>query len=176
MWAARLRLGTDDATALYFDEFVEWEPLASERERALAARFASWLRRQRDAADAAGKILKVFHWSSPECSKLKSILGEAEVADLIDPETGVFVDLEKVFKANFVSLHGSSLKKVAPLFGFTWRVDDPGGGISQTYLSKARTSADPDDTATAKRWLLTYNEDDNAAMATIRDSMRTWKP
>jgi len=174
MWGARLRQGIDDASALYFDEFVEWAPLDSERERALAARFASWLRRQRDAAEAAGKTLKVFHWSSPEFSRLKSILGLAEVADLIDPETGVFVDLEKVFRANFVSLHGSSLKVVAPLFGFNWRVDDPGGGISQTYLSKARTSTDPEELAKAKQWLLTYNEDDNAAMARIRDGMRAW--
>ena len=128
---------------------------------------------QRDAADARGQTLKVFHWSHPERSKLKSILGLAEVGDLIDPETGVFVDLEQVFKANFVSLHGSSIKKVAPHFGFTWRVDDPGGAISQTYLSKVHTSTDPDEVATAKEWLLTYNEDDNAAMAKIRDGMRT---
>ena len=72
------------------------------------------------------QTLRVFHWSHPEWSKLKSILGLAEVGDLIDPETGVFVDVEKVFKANFMSLHGSSIKKVGPLFGFTWRVDDPG--------------------------------------------------
>ena len=85
----------------------------------------------------------------------------------------MFVDLEQVFKANFVSLHGSSIKKVAPHFGFTWRVDDPGGAISQTYLSKVHTSTDPDEVAKAKQWLLTYNEDDNTAMATIRDGMRT---
>ena len=114
MWGARLRRGTDDSSAQYFADFVEWDPLDSQRERALAARFAAWLRGQRDAADAAGQTLKVFHWSHPERSKLKSILGLAEVGDLIDPETGVFVDLEKVFKANFVSLHGSSIKKVAP--------------------------------------------------------------
>ncbi len=28
--------------------------------------------------------------------------------------------------------------------------------------------------ASAKDWLLTYNEDDNAAMAAIRDGMRSW--
>jgi predicted RecB family nuclease len=176
MWGARLRRGTDDATAHYVDEFVEWDSLDSESERALAARFAAWLRRQRDRADAAGQTLQVFHWSSPESSRLKSILGLAEVGDLIGPEAGMFVDLEKVFKANFLSLHGSSIKKVAPLFGFTWRVDDPGGDKSQTHLSKARTSADLIEVATAKKWLLTYNEDDNAAMATVRDGMTTWTP
>ena len=100
----------------------------------------------------------------------------AEVADLIDPATGVFVDLEKVFKANFVSLHGSSLKMVGrPLFGFRWRVDDAGGAVSQTYLSKVHSSPDPEEAAAAKEWLLSYNEDDTAAMAAIRDGMRTWK-
>ncbi|WP_390176239.1 hypothetical protein [Mycobacterium asiaticum] len=83
------------------------------------------------------------------------------------------MDLEQVFKANFVSLHRSSIKKVAPLFGFTWRVDDPGGAISKTYLSKVRTSTDPDEVVKAKEWLPTYNEDDNAAMAKIRDSTRS---
>ena len=174
MWGARLRRRTDDSTAQYVADFVEWEPLDSPREQALAARFADWLRGQRDEAEARGQTLKVFHWSHPERSKLKSILGLAEVGDLIDPETGVFVDLEQVFKANFVSLHGSSIKKVAPHFGFTWRVDDPGGAISQTYLSKVHTSTDPDEVAKAKQWLLTYNEDDNAAMAAIRDGMSTW--
>lgn len=173
MWGARLRRGTDDASAQYFDEFVVWDPLDSPRERALAARFVAWLRGQHTAANARGQTLKVFHWSHPERSKLKSILGLAEIGDLIDPETGVFVDLEQVFKANFVSLHGSSIKKVAPHFGFSWRVDDPGGAISQTYLSKVHASTDPHEVATAKKWLLTYNEDDNAAMAKIRDGMRT---
>ena len=165
---------TDDSTAFYIADFVEWEPLDSPREHALAARFADWLRGQLDEARAREQTLKVFHWSHPERSKLKSIMGLAEVGDLIDPEAGVFVDLEQVFKANYVSLDESSIKKVAPIFGFTWRVDDPGGDVSQTYLSKVRTSTDPDEVAKAEQWLLTYNENDNAAMARIRDGMSTW--
>ena len=51
MWGARLRRGGDDASAQYFADFVEWDPLDSPRERALAARFAAWLRGQRDAAE-----------------------------------------------------------------------------------------------------------------------------
>ena len=173
MWGARLRRGADDSTAQYVADFVEWDPLDSPRERALAARFAAWLRGQRDEADARGQTLKVFHWSHPERSKLKSILGLAEVGDLIDPEAGVFVDLEQVFKANYVSLHGSSIKKVAPHFGFTWRVNDPGGAISQTYLVQSAHQHRSRRSRQAKQWLLTYNEDDNAAMATIRDGMRS---
>jgi predicted RecB family nuclease len=168
MWGARLRWGADDSSAQYVAQFVEWD-----REEALAARFVAWLRGHCKAAGDTGQSVKVFHWSHAERSKLTNILGMANIGDLIDPETGVFIDLEKVFKANFVSLYGSSIKKVAPYFGFTWRVNDPGGAISQTYLSKARTSTNTEEVAAAKEWLLTYNEDDTAAMAKIRDGMRT---
>ena len=51
LWGARLRRRTDDSTAFYIADFVEWEPLDSPREHALAARFADWLRGQRDAAE-----------------------------------------------------------------------------------------------------------------------------
>jgi predicted RecB family nuclease len=104
------------------------------------------------------------------------ILGTAEVDDLTNRDTGVFVDVEKVFKAHFTSLRGSSIKKVAPLFGFRWRVDDPGGAVSQTYLATVHTATDANDVAAAKQWLLSYNGDDAAAMAAIRDGMRAWRP
>jgi predicted RecB family nuclease len=83
----------------------------------------------------------------------------------------VFIDVRKVFAANLP--HGSSLKKVAPPFGFAWRVNDPGGSVSQTYLTAVHTSTDQQEITAAKQWLLSYNEDDNAAMAAIRDGMRS---
>lgn len=174
MWGARVRRGADDASAHYVADFTDWEPLDDRRERALTARFAAWLRAQRAAADAAGETLHVFHWSHPEWSKLQSILGTAEVGDLTDPDAGVFIDVRKVFAANFSSPHGSSLKKVAPPFGFAWRVNDPGGSVSQTYLTAVHTSTDQQEITAAKQWLLSYNEDDNAAMAAIRDGMRSY--
>lgn len=174
MWGVRVRRGRDESTAEYRADFVEWQPMTDASERELAARFAAWLRAQCEAAAAAGQSLTVFHWSHVEKSRLASLLGMAEVGDLIDPDTGIFVDLVKVFNANFISIHGSSIKKVAPNFGFTWRAADPGGAISQTYLAKVHNSADPEEVALAKDWLLTYNEDDNAAMAAIRDGMRNW--
>jgi predicted RecB family nuclease len=176
MWGVRVRRGTHESSAHYITDFTEWEPLDDKAERALAARFAAWLRAQRTTAEAAGETLWVFHWSHPEWSKLHSILGISEVEDLTNPDTGVFVDAEKVFKVNFTSLRGSSIKKVAPLFGFKWRVDDPSGAVSQIYLGKVHTSTDPHEVAAAKQWLLSYNEDDTAAMAAIRDGMRTCSP
>ena len=55
LWGARVRRRTDDSTAFYIADFVEWEPLDSPREHALAARFADWLRGQRDEAERANR-------------------------------------------------------------------------------------------------------------------------
>ena len=114
----------------------------------------------------------MFHWTPYEIDRLRSILGLAEIGDLIDPDSGIFIDLHRWFKANFFSVHGAKLKTVAPIFGFSWRVDDPGGAVSQVYLLVAQTSDDPDAVAAAKAWLLSYNEDDTAATAAIRDGVR----
>lgn len=185
MWGARVRQGCDDATAVYVPDFTVWEPLDEESEYALAERFAQWLREQRVAAEADGGTLRVFHWSHPEWSNLKRILGGDAVRDLIGERgtegtaaagEGVFTDLEKVFKERFTSLRGSSIKKVALLFDFHWRVEDAGGAVSQTYLSTVHTSADQSEASAAMAWLLSYNEDDTVAMAKIRDGMRTWTP
>jgi predicted RecB family nuclease len=185
MWGVRVRRGVDDATAVYVPDFTVWEPLGDESERALAERFANWLREERCAVESAGGTLRVFHWSHPEWSNLKRILGAEAVRDLIgdrgsgemaDGDEGLFIDLEKVFKECFTSLRGTSIKRVAPLFDFGWRVEDAGGAISQTYLSTVRNSDDPHEVADAKAWLLSYNEDDNRAMAAIRDGMRAWTP
>lgn len=173
MWGVRVRRGTDDATAQYLPDFIEWAPLDAHSERRLAQRFIDWLRTQCDAARAAGQTIAVFHWSHHEISRLRSVLGLPEVGDLIAPEADLFVDLRKVFEANFFSLHGSQLKKVAPIFGFGWNVEDPSGSGSQLYLSTVQ-NGDPVAAESAKQWLLSYNEDDTAATAAIRDGMRTW--
>ncbi len=174
MWGVRIRRGTDDSTAEYLTDFIAWEPLDADAERELALRFVEWLRMQREAAAAAGQNIAVFHWSNHEIAKLKSILGLAEVSDLIHPQNGVFIDLRTVFDTTFFSLHGSSLKKVAPIFGFGWDVEDPGGSVSQLYLARVH-NGDPQEAEDAKRWLLSYNKDDTAATAAVRDGMRNWR-
>jgi predicted RecB family nuclease len=181
MWGARVRRGPNDVTAVYVPDFTEWEPLDDESEYALAVQFVEWLRDQRVAAEADGGTLRVFHWSHPEWSNLRRILGADAVRDLIgdreaNREEGLFTDLEKVFKKHFTALRGTSIKKVAPLFNFHWRVENASGATSQTHLLTVQTSADQAEVDAAKAWLLSYNEDDNTAMATVRDGMRAWTP
>ena len=107
---------------------------------------------------------------------VRDLIGDRDSADPAARSEGVFTDLEIVFKKRFTSLHGTSIKAVAPLFDFHWRVADPGGAVSLTYLSMVQTSADEAEVNAAKEWLFSYNEDDNRAMAAIRDGMRTWTP
>ncbi|OBG21629.1 hypothetical protein A5768_26370 [Mycolicibacterium fortuitum] len=169
LWGARVRNGQDESSAM-FVPFAEWSRLDDSAERDLAERFAAWLRELRDQS---GRSVRVFHWSAAEPSRLKKILGEA-AGDLLDPATGVFTDLESVFKGQFFSVHGSSIKTVAPYFGFTWRASDAGGSMSQTRLDAVHDHGA--DAEGARAWLLSYNADDTTAMAVIRDGMRNWTP
>lgn len=169
LWGARVREGQDESSATFLP-FADWSPLDAATERDLAERFAAWLRELRDQS---GGSVRVFHWSAAEPSRLKKILGAA-ASDLLDPATGLFTDLESVFKAQFFSVHGTSIKTVAPYFGFSWRACDAGGSMSQARLDAAREHGA--DAADARAWLLGYNADDTTAMAVIRDGMRHWTP
>ena len=171
LWGVRIRSGAGDSSACYLDDFIAWDPLDDEGERALARRFAGWLQDTLRTAAAEDRTVRVYHWSHPEASQLRRILGAANVGELINE---YFIDLEKVFKDSFFSLHGSKLKVVAPIFGFSWQVADPGGATSQLYLDAIHTGAEPGAVAAAQRWLLSYNHDDTAATAVIRDGMRGW--
>ena len=51
-----------------------------------------------------------------------------DVSELIQSEE--WVDLLRVLDDQLITGTGSGLKAIAPLSGFEWGVDDPGGGIS----------------------------------------------
>lgn len=167
LWGARVRLAGDETTAV-FVPFVDWHIRDAGGERLLAERFAGWIRAVRDLAALAGRSIRVYHWSPAETSRLESILG-SQAADLLDPDTGVFTDLEQVFNTNFFSVHGSSIKVVAPIFGFAWRAQDAGGALSQNHLATVQSGRCGAEAA--RDWLLSYNADDTAALAAIRDGM-----
>lgn len=170
LWGARVRRHQDETTA-QFHAIVDWSVGDEAQEQALAQRFVHWLRELHRHADTAGHTLGVFHWSAAEPSRLRRILGD-DVADLLDPDAGVFTDLERLFKDQFLTVHGTSIKTVAPLFGFHWQATDAGGALSQTRRDEARDGHPHAETA--RHWLLSYNADDTAAMAAIRDGMRAW--
>jgi predicted RecB family nuclease len=83
------------------------------------------------------------------------------------------VDLLVWFRDQVVTGRGNGLKKVAPLAGFDWRDEDPGGEASMLWHQAATGPVDSDERQTARSRLLTYNEDDVRATAAIRDWMRS---
>ncbi|MEB3023368.1 MULTISPECIES: ribonuclease H-like domain-containing protein [Mycolicibacter] len=166
-WGLRIRDGHDDTTARY-QPIISFEALDSEREAALAAQFADTIVALRARAALTGKSLTVFHWSHPEISQTRKF---PRVAAALN---GITVDLLAWFNAEFFAITSSSLKNVAPLFGFQWGVDDPGGRASQGKIAQARQGGP--DSAAARQWCLDYNESDVHAQAAIRDGIRHQSP
>jgi predicted RecB family nuclease len=160
LWGARIR-ESNKAEYVSFHSFEEPDPGLNIR---LANELVTWLQTQVDRAEEDGKTLAIYHWAPPEPRKLQSILGADQVNDLI---TNHFIDLLTWSRANLFSVHGHGLKVIAPLTGFRWGEEDADGLNSQEYVQTART--DGPDAEAARRWLLSYNEDDVAAMAHVRD-------
>jgi predicted RecB family nuclease len=146
---------------------VAWEALDASSEVGLAQQFADWLRAEIAAADQSGQSLLVYHYSHPEPAYLERLLGEANVADL----TSRFVDLLPIIREHYFGLHGLGIKKVAPAFGFGWRDEDPGGLQSQLWLIEARQTSVDETRDAGRARILTYNEDDVRATASIRNGL-----
>jgi len=114
----------------------------------------------------------VLHWTDYEQRALfeagqrheLSIPGYASVQDWFEQNA---VDLCDWTRKNLVSPNGYSLKVVAPLSGFSWRDDDPGGRQSEIWFERF-IQGDGD----MRERLLQYNEDDVLAQLTIRHWLR----
>ncbi|MCB8992975.1 MAG: ribonuclease H-like domain-containing protein [Nocardioidaceae bacterium] len=160
LWGARIR-DRQGSEYVSFCSFDDTDPGVNSR---LATELVTWLRSQVQTAQARGQSIAIFHWAKPEPRKLRDILGADAVDDLIEEH---FIDLLDWSRGNLFSVHGHSLKTVAPLTGFRWQQDDADGLASQEYIVRARLAGS--DADEARRWLLSYNEDDVAAMAHFRD-------
>lgn len=167
-WGARVRYGQDESTATYEHSVLSFETLDDAAARALANDFFDWLEEFVAGHEEAGRTVRIFHWTSPEVTKTIRALGGERAEALFER----FLDLRRWMNEQFFARDGLSLKVVAPIFGFDWKVEGAGGDASVLKVEQARDSTDPQAAQEARAWLLSYNEDDCAAQAAIRDGLR----
>lgn len=152
--------------ASHYEAIVDWRGDA-DGERDLLGRLFERL----GAWD--GESFVVYHWTDYEQRLLVSaaeryglsIAGHDDVEEWFDAHA---VDLCAWARRHLVSPNGFSLKTIAPLCGFSWRDDDPGGLQSEIWFERLGAG----DGAMAAR-LLTYNEDDVRAQLAVRRWVRS---
>ncbi len=179
LWGA---LVTDRAGSGLVDEgyrsFVSWDPDPSGWEVELAEQLCAWLAGLRTALAGAGHSLAVYCFHERvEAGALRRLTAangrpgrwSGWVEDLVTSED--WVDLLIVARRHLITGGAMGLKHLAPLAGFSWEDDDPGGEQSMEWHRIATTDADPDVRQQMKERILTYNRNDVEATLALRNWM-----
>lgn len=146
--------------------------MTAEVEAGLFAEFWAWLAGLRQAAAEARRTFRAYCYNAAaEGSQLRRLAAVTGLTDEVAAFTGgtQWVDLLRVFDSQLITGSATGLKAVAGLCGFTWAVQDPGGGESMLHYDQAVGTADPAAAQAARRWLVAYNRDDVAASLALRD-------
>jgi predicted RecB family nuclease len=169
LWGSLL---TDRATAAPRHEYVPfatWDPLTAQSEAENSLAFWRWLMGVRSAAHQRGRSFRAYCYNAGAENHQLRRLGLAvglvdEVAGFIASDE--WVDLLRVWESQLITGQSSGLKVVAPLTGFHWAVEDPGGGESMVRYDAAAGGDEG-----ARRWLLEYNRGDVEATWSVREWM-----
>jgi len=160
---------SEDGTSRY-RPFTDWTGEPDGERRVLADLFRFF-----DGLVERGDFV-VYHWTGYERTILKEAGRRHGLSLTTAPSVDAWFDryacdLWAWTKRRFVSPNGYSLKVVAPLCGFNWRDDDPGGAQSEIWYSDLLEG----DLSQRPR-LLAYNEDDVVAQLAIRRWVRARHP
>jgi predicted RecB family nuclease len=155
-----------DRAGSSFEPIADWTGTPNGERQVLANLFAFF-----DDIGASSNAV-VYHWTGYERTILNaaadrhglSLRSAPSVDDWFDRYA---CDLWAWTKQRFVSPNGYSLKVIAPLCGFEWRDDDPGGAQSELWYAELLKG----DKSRQSR-LLEYNEDDVGAQLAIRRWVR----
>jgi predicted RecB family nuclease len=131
-------------------------------------------------AEAAGQSIKIFHYSPHEFTWWKRFVsrygGRSGVPTLDEMELfkiNYLVDLYPIAKKISFKSKSYSIKDLAPLAKFEWKVDKAGGANSLFQYKKAidKNLSDAERQA-AIDWLDSYNRDDVRATFAVRNYLR----
>ena len=136
---------------------MTWGPLGPAREAALFGEFWGWLSRLRSVAAENDLRLRAYCYNAAaentQMWRIATTVGlGGEVEAFIASEE--WVDLMRVFEGQLVTGSSVGLKHVAPLAGFAWEVEGPGGDVSMLYYEAAVDGGDRAAAKTARQWLL----------------------
>ncbi len=161
--------------------FVTWEPDPSVAEVQVFEQMCGWLEQLRSRAAGAGHSVAVYCFHEKvEAGAMRRLAasgraGQAErdwtawVEELVGSDD--WVDLLQVAKHHLITGASMGLKALAPLSGFSWEDEDPGGEQSMEWHRLAVGDPDPDVRQTQRARILTYNRNDTEATLALRNWM-----
>ena len=172
LWGALVTDRCDIGVEQGYRPFATWEPLTPESESALFEEFWKWLTGLRRQVAGVGPSFRAYCYNAPAENGELLRLGEAAgVLDEAEAFIGSdeWVDMLRVVNRQLITGGATGLKAVAPLAGFEWEVENPGGGESMVWHDRAVDAGSEAEREEAKKWLLTYNRGDVEATLALRE-------
>jgi predicted RecB family nuclease len=176
LWGTLLS-GADVGIDPGYRAFVSWKELPGTGEAEAFAQFWSYLTEIRGACAARGLTFAAYCWSKAAEERwlystprrYPQAPGMPTTDDIAAfCSSAQWIDLYVEVKRQFVVPGSMRLKAIAPVAGFGWRDDEPGGENSMAwYRAAIGADGNPPDLQMRQR-VLEYNEDDVLATAAIR--------
>ena len=126
--------------------FVTWGPLGPAERGRVFGEFWRWLGQLRSVAAGERPATSGFCYNAAaENAQMRRIAGTLGLGDEVEAFIGSeeWVDLLRVFDAQLLTGSSVGLKDVAPLSGFAWEVEGPGGDMSMLYYEAAVDGSGP---------------------------------
>ena len=154
--------------------FTSWEPMTQDVEVRVFRELWEWLTDLRTRVhDAGGSFRSYCYNEGVESGHLKRLGALAgclsEVEEFVGSED--WVDLLRVVRDQLITGSSMGLKATAPLAGYEWPVEEPGGAESMLLYETAIGSPVEDERPKAQQWLLDYNRGDVEATLALREWM-----
>lgn len=154
--------------------FASWAPMTPEVEVEVFTRLWGWLKDLGNRLRSEGRSFRAYCYNAgAEGGHLRRLAALAGVTADMDDFLGSeeWVDLLRVFDAQLITGGSVGLKATAPLAGYRWPVEDPGGGESMIRYDAAVAAEDEGERDAARAWLLAYNRGDVEATVALREWM-----